>query len=76
MIAGHKVDDPPLGVTLSIKPPMPTISIWSSRDEMVAPCAACGLPDESDLQLEENCTHMGLIADPRIIRRIAEYIVD
>ena len=76
MIAGHKVDDPPLGVTLSIKPPVPTISIWSSRDGMVAPCAACGLPDESDLQLEENCTHMGLIADPRIIRRIAEYIVD
>jgi alpha/beta hydrolase fold len=76
MIAGHKVDDPPLGVTLSIKPPVPTISIWSSRDGMVAPCAACGLSDESDLQLEENCTHMGLIADPRIIRRIAEHIAD
>lgn len=76
MIAGHKVDDPPLNVSLSSKPVAPTIAIWSSRDGMVAPCAACGLPDESDLQFEENCTHMGLIADPRIIRRVAEHIAN
>ena len=76
MIAGHKVDAPPINVSLASKPPTPTIAIWSSRDGMVAPRAACGLPDESDVQLEENCTHMGLIADPHVIRRIAQNILD
>lgn len=76
MIAGHKVDAPPLNVSLANKPAARTIAIWSSRDGMVAPCAACGLPEESDVQLEESCTHMGLIADPQIIRRIAENILD
>lgn len=76
MIAGHKVDAPPVGVTLSTKPSVPTVSIWSARDGMVAPRAACGLPDESDVRLEENCTHMGLIADPQLIRRIAASILD
>ena len=75
-MAGHKVDAPPLDVTLSGKPPVPTISIWSSRDGMVAPRAACGLPGESDVRIEENCTHMGMIADPWVIQRIAETILD
>lgn len=74
LIAGHKVDDPLISVNLSGKPPVPTIAIWSSRDGVVAPCAACGLPGESDVQVEEHCTHMGLIADPVLIRRIAEII--
>lgn len=75
-VAGHKVDAPPVEVSLSGKPPVPTISIWSSRDGMVAPRAACGLPGESDARIEENCTHMGMIADPGVIRRIAETILD
>jgi hypothetical protein len=75
-IAGHKVDAPPLDVTLSDKPPVPTISIWSSRDGMVAPRAACGLPGESDVRIEAYCTHMGMVADPNVIRRIAESILD
>jgi pimeloyl-ACP methyl ester carboxylesterase len=74
MIAGHKVDAPPISAQLSGKPPVPTIAIWSSRDGMVAPCAACGLPSESDMQVEENCSHMGLIADPVLIRRLAQLI--
>lgn len=76
LIAGHKVDEPPLNVSLASKPAARTIAIWSSRDGMVAPAAACGLPNESDIQLEENCTHMGLIADPGIIRQIAQFIRD
>lgn len=74
IVAGHKVDSPPLSVILSDKPPVPTIAIWSSRDGMVSPCAARGLAGESDVQMEENCTHMGLIAAPDIIRRIADTI--
>ncbi|MES2782829.1 MAG: alpha/beta fold hydrolase [Pseudomonadota bacterium] len=76
MIAGHKVDAPPLDVTLSAKPPVPTVAIWSMRDGMVAPDAACGEPHESDVRIQENCTHMGMIADPNVIRRIAHHILD
>lgn len=76
MIAGHKVDAPPLDVTLSDKPPVPTVAIWSMRDGMVAPDAACGEPHESDVRIQENCTHMGMIADPNVIRRIAHHILD
>ena len=75
-IAGHKVDSPLLDVTLCDKPPVPTISIWSTRDGMVAPRAACGLPHESDTQIKTDCTHMALIADPGLIRRIAQIITD
>lgn len=75
-IAGHKVDSPLLDVTLCDKPPVPTISIWSTRDGMVAPRAACGLPHESDVRIEADCTHMGLIADPGLIRRIAQIITE
>lgn len=74
LIAGHKVDAPPISVNLCGKPPVPTIAIWSSHDGMVAPCAARGLPQESDVQVQERCTHMGLIADPMLIRRVAENI--
>lgn len=76
VIARHKVDAPPIDVTLSAKPPVPTVAIWSPRDGMVAPGAASGLPHESDVQIRENCTHMGMIADPRLIRRIADIIID
>jgi pimeloyl-ACP methyl ester carboxylesterase len=75
-IAGHKVDSPLLDVTLCDKPPVPTISIWSSRDGMVAPQAACGLPHESDMRIEADCTHMGRIADPNLIRRVAQIITE
>lgn len=76
MIAGHGVDAPPINVTLAVKPPVPTIAIWSQRDGMVAPSAARGQPDESDVQIQENCTHMGMVADPGVIRRIAHLILD
>lgn len=75
LIAGHKVDAPPVSVTLSVKPPVPTFAIWSPRDGMVAAHAACGLADEADVQIQRNSTHMGLIADPDIIRQVAEIIV-
>lgn len=75
LIAGHKVDAPPVSVTLSVKPPVPTFAIWSPRDGMVAAHAARGLADEADVQIQRNSTHMGLIADPGIIRQVAEIIV-
>ena len=48
---------------------------FAPRDGMVAAHAACGLADEADVQIQRNSTHMGLIADPGIIRQVAEIIV-
>jgi pimeloyl-ACP methyl ester carboxylesterase len=73
-IAGHKVDAPPLDVSLSVKPPVLTVALWSRRDGLVSPRAACGLPHEADVRIEQDCSHMGYIASPDIIRRIAEII--
>jgi pimeloyl-ACP methyl ester carboxylesterase len=41
-IAGHSIDDPPIRVDLSVKPPVPTIAIWSPRDGIVAATCARG----------------------------------
>ena len=57
-VAGHKVDQPPIMRDHS-KPPVPTLALWSRRDGIVAPRAAYGLPEESDLAVELNCNHMG-----------------
>jgi alpha-beta hydrolase superfamily lysophospholipase len=74
LIAGHKVDAPPLEVNMPTKPPVPTIAMWSRRDGLVAPRAASGLTGEADEHIEQHCTHMGFIASPDVIRRIAETI--
>jgi pimeloyl-ACP methyl ester carboxylesterase len=58
LVAGHKVDQPPIMRDHS-KPPVPTLALWSRRDGIVAPRAAYGLPEESDKAVELNCTHMG-----------------
>lgn len=74
LIAGHKVDAPPLDVNLPVKPTVPTTAMWSMRDGLVAPRAACGLVDEADEQIEQGCSHMGFIASADVIRRIGEII--
>jgi len=58
LVAGHKVDQPPVMRDHS-KPPVPTLALWSRRDGIVAPRAAYGLPEESDEAVEMDCTHMG-----------------
>jgi dienelactone hydrolase len=57
-IAGHKVDDPPIP-RVTVKPPVPTLALWSRKDGLIAPRSARGLPEESDKAVELNCTHMG-----------------
>jgi len=58
LVAGHKVDEPPI-MRDHAKPPVPTLALWSRRDGIVAPRAAYGLPEESDEAVELDCTHMG-----------------
>ena len=39
-ITGHRVEEPPVDVQLSIKPPVETVALWSPRDGIVHPRAA------------------------------------
>jgi alpha-beta hydrolase superfamily lysophospholipase len=73
-VAGYKVDNPPIAMVLSEKPPVPTIAFWSARDGVVASRSACGLPGESDHQYELDCTHMAFVARPEAINAIAKAI--
>ena len=57
LIAGHKVDEPPIERN-SNKPPVPTLAFWSRKDGIVSPRAARGLAEESDKAIELDCTHM------------------
>lgn len=75
-VAGHKVDAPPIEVTLSEKPPVSTCAFWSSNDGVVAPHSARGQRHESDRQIELDCTHMAFVARPDAIRAIAKAIID
>lgn len=70
-VAGHRVDNPPLAVSLTEKPPVPTYAFWSAKDGVVAPGSACGQVHESDGQIELDCTHMAFVARPDAIRAIA-----
>ena len=57
LIAGHKVDAPPIE-RRSDKPAVPTLAFWSRNDGIVSPRAARGLAEESDKAIELDCTHM------------------
>lgn len=73
-VAGHKVDAPPIEVSLSEKPPVPTCAFWSARDGVVAPGSARGRRHESDERIELDCSHMAFVARPEAIREIARAI--
>jgi pimeloyl-ACP methyl ester carboxylesterase len=70
MIAGHKVDQPPIDTVLSVKPPVKTIAFWSRRDGVVAPASARGAVGEVDQDREMACSHMAFVADPAVIKAI------
>jgi hypothetical protein len=59
LITGHSVNDPPVGKDRSAKPPVPTVALWSPRDGLVHPRAACGRPGERDRAVALRCSHLG-----------------
>jgi pimeloyl-ACP methyl ester carboxylesterase len=73
-VAGHPVDAPPIDTDPSVKPPVPTLAIWSRRDGIVAPAAARGKAGESDRQIELDCGHMGFAVSGRAYPKIVEAI--
>lgn len=74
-IVGHKIDNPPIETNLAEKPPVPTTAFWSARDGIVAGPSARGLPHETDISVEMDCTHMAFVAHPDPIRQIARSIL-
>lgn len=73
-VAGHPVDDPPIDSDPSVKPPVPTLAIWSRRDGIVAVCAARGEPGESDRRVELDCGHMGFAVSGAAYPKIVEAV--
>ena len=77
LIAGHKVDAPPIERN-SAKPPVPTLALWSRNDGIIAPAAARGLPHESDRSVELDCSHMGFGVSQRtagqVVREIDSFL--
>jgi hypothetical protein len=74
LVAGHKVDDPPIETRVDEKPPVPTLAIWSARDGIVAPASARGRPGERDAELEMHCSHMGFATSARAYPTIVEAV--
>lgn len=76
-IARHPVDRPPIEGDPAVKPPVPTLALWSRCDGIVPAAAARGEPGERDGEQELECRHMGFAvsarAYPEIIRAIAAF---
>jgi dienelactone hydrolase len=73
LVAGHKVDNPPIP-RIHDKPPVPTLALWSRKDGIVAPRAAYGLEGERDKAVEIGCNHMAFAISKDATRRVAEEI--
>ena len=73
LIAGHKVDDPPLP-RITDKPPVPQLALWSRKDGLIAPRSARGLESERDKAVELDCTHMGFGVSKQAAREVAREI--
>jgi hypothetical protein len=73
LVAGHKVDDPPVARD-SRKPAVPSIAFWSRSDGIISPRAAKGLEDESDHVVELNCTHMAFGVSRRTATQVVQEI--
>lgn len=70
LVTGHDVDQPPIEIEFSVKPPVPTIALWSPRDGVVAPRSACGWPGERDRAVAVRCNHLGFASDPKVIAEV------
>jgi pimeloyl-ACP methyl ester carboxylesterase len=73
-VAGHPVNDPPIEKDPSVKPPVPTLAIWSRRDGIVAAAGARGTPAERDAELEIDCSHMGFGVSGKAFPKIVEAV--
>lgn len=73
-VAGHPVDRPPIPDS-EVKPPVPTLAIWSRRDGIVAPPSARGSERTCDRAVEVRSSHMGFAVSRRGTRAAVAEIV-
>ena len=66
-VTGHRVSSPPIKAEMKVKPPVETVALWSPKDGIIAPRAACGLPGERDRAVALRCSHMGFSNSPEAI---------
>ena len=66
----HTVDDPPFDEDFSVKPPIPTIAIWSSVDGVVSPESSRGFEGEADIAIQVDEQHFALGASHTAIDRL------
>ena len=76
LVAGHPVNQPPIEKDPAVKPPVPTLAIWSRRDGIVSVAGARGAPGERDSELEAECSHMGFAVSGKAYPGIVEAIRD
>jgi len=71
VITGHSVDAPPVGSgEFAVKPPVPTIALWSPRDGVIAPRCAAGWPGERDRAVALRCSHLGFAISREAIHAV------
>ena len=71
VVAGHRVERPPIEADTAMKPPVETVAFWSPRDGVISRRAASGLPDERDRVLALRCSHLMFPNDPACIEALA-----
>lgn len=70
LVAGHRVDEPPIDGDRREKPPVETVALWSPRDGIIAPRSACGVAGERDRSIALRCTHMGFSYTPEAVHEV------
>lgn len=70
VLTGHSVDRPPIDCNFSTKPPVPTIALWSPRDGIIHPRAACGWPHERDRAVAIRCSHLDFASSPKVVAEV------
>ncbi len=69
-IAGHRVDEPEIDAVVHEKPPVETVAMWSPKDGIVHPRAACGKAGERDRAVALRCSHMGFVLTHQAVEAV------
>lgn len=75
-INDHDVDHPPVPIAPDVKPPVPTVAMWSPNDGIVAPASAAGEDWEADRRVELGCRHNEMVSDPGALQAIVAALAD
>ncbi|HEX9946364.1 MAG TPA: alpha/beta hydrolase [Allosphingosinicella sp.] len=75
-INDHDVDHPPVPIAPDVKPPVPTVAMWSPLDGIVAPASAAGEDWEADRRVALGCRHNEMVSDPAALRAIVAVLAE